>query len=134
MIRVPKVTKADTVFPTLRALGDAVPPLSAIPIEFRDDGPNRWCQLFTAVFYFGSQIKHERLALIPRHGVNAEDAWGALVVLARCFDIKHEHKEAAWAYLASQWFLDARWERKDTDKVFAFEDPELERDWLARNP
>lgn len=130
MISVPKVTDLDRAFPTSLPLN--LPLLGEIPDEYRTDrgAHTKWNRLFEAVFY-GSIIEWSTFGAIPHEGVVAADAWRVLEVLAGVFDIKHEHKEAAWAYLASQWFSDCRWQTK-TREVVPFEDAELEAAWVTR--
>lgn len=126
MIKVPTFSDAAIAFPTSGSFGTSIPRYKDIPEEFKRNFNLKWTRLFQDCF-FNRNMKHDRLGLLPRDGVVAKDAWTALCVLMGVRDIKHEHKEAAWAYLAAQWFVDCRWE---TDKLVPFDDAELEAGWV----
>lgn len=132
VITVPKLAQIDVAFPTIKSISFC-PAYSNIPVEFRSGETNRWCKFFTACFYFGKHLDTARLGLMPKEGVVAADAWQALQAVMGCYGLKHEHKTAAFAFLCSEWFLDVRWERKDTGEVVPFENDELERAWLQKN-
>jgi len=149
MIPVPQVADVDCAFPTLHPLEAT---LAQIPVEVFTRGrpgyrvthltaaemdastvrvvpTEKWDRLFAVIFYFSTRMNWERFGLLPKKDVNAADAWRALTVLIRVWDIKHERKEAAWAYLASQWFDDVRWEQLDGETV-TFNDVEFDAAWL----
>lgn len=137
MIPVPIVRDVDRAFPTTSALKGSIPGWDQIPEEFgtiKSFGRTRWNRLFNACFGMEPGMDWKRFGLLPNKekGVVAAEAWRALEVLIGARDIKHEHKEAAWAYLASQWFVDARWETASVVEPFA--DADLEEAWLQANP
>lgn len=136
MTPIPKVTDVDRAFPTSRALGASLPGFDVIPPEFgtlTSFGHTKWNRLFNAVFVHAGRMSWKRFGLLPKEGVVAADAWRALEVLLGVRDIKHEHKEAAWAFLASEWFADCRWEISGVGEV-PFDDAELDAAWCERNP
>jgi|GEM_PF-4501519 len=136
MIPVPEVTDVDRAFPTSRALGDSLPDFDVIPPTFgtlTSHGETKWNRLFNACFFRANLMRWKRLGMLPKEGVVAADAWRALEVLMGVRDIKHERKEAAWAFLASEWFVDCRWEITGLT-VVPFEDAELEAAWCEGNP
>jgi hypothetical protein len=84
-----------------------MPLYSEIPDEFKRHNGTVWNRLFSDMFYCGLT----NLEAKPKDGIDADKAWTHLRVISRSFEPKHEHKEAAFAYLASQWFESATWER-----------------------
>jgi len=83
-----------------------MPPYEAIPIEFkRWPGNTKWSRLTSDLFYFGVS----KLELLVREGVDEKAAMRTLRAILGSFEPKHEHKEAAVAYLMSLWFEDADW-------------------------
>jgi hypothetical protein len=80
---------------------DFMPAMDEIPDEFKHMSPNSWVQFQTDWFFKGLSVGVE---FYPREGVDAETAVAQLSAIQRSFAPKHEHKEAAVAYLASLWF------------------------------
>lgn len=82
------------------ALGDIsnLPPMSAIPDEFKRHGGNPWVELASRWFFSG-------LKQAPRfkEGIDGKAAMRALSACLRSFEPKHEHKTAGVAYLLSLW-------------------------------
>lgn len=48
----------------------------------------------------------------PRDGVNKDAAIRHIKSVLGSFEPKHEHKEAAVAYLIHEWFSDVKWKAK----------------------
>lgn len=66
-------------------------------------------RLFTDWFFFGL----ESVELPWREGIDPEMAGRHLHAVMRSFEPKHEHKEAAWAYLVDAWTDgEATWTKK----------------------
>jgi hypothetical protein len=80
-------------------LGELIPPLEVIP----DDYPHRqeWLQ-FQRKWFCGSLPTDCEMQ--PAAGVDPQVAGRHLAAIQRSFEPKHEHKEAAVAWLASRWF------------------------------
>lgn len=92
------------VFP-IRVL-ELMPAYVDIPKEFKTWPPhNRFGKFFSDMFYQGVTIKK----LTPKDGIDAKKAMRHLRTIAGSFEPKHEHKEAAFAYLMSLWFDDIEW-------------------------
>jgi hypothetical protein len=83
-----------------------MPRYEDIPADFRQFH-NKWVRFFSDMFYVGIKIKQ----LKPKDGIDAAKALRHLRTIAVSFEPKHEHKEAAVAYLASQWFDDIEYEK-----------------------
>ncbi len=97
-----EVTDAQVVFPA--DLGDLLPPWESIPENFRkhygDDESRPWREFQSKWFFSG----FDRSAITPRSDVDMDKALRHLKVIQGSFEPKHEHKEAAVAWLASRWF------------------------------
>jgi len=87
-----------------------MPPQSDIPDEFRFSIPakNKWNRLFNDWFFLGLTS----LELTPKEGVDQDKALRHIRAVMGSYEPKHEHKEAAVAYLFSEWFEDEKHETK----------------------
>ncbi len=102
MIKVPNLSDADVVFPA--NISQHIPSYEDIPSEFKGYN-NPYSKLFEDLFYHGLHSRE----LFPCEGVDEKVAWRALYALASSFDLKHEHKEAAFCFLANEWFCAIEW-------------------------
>lgn len=102
------IDRVDQAFPSdvLRLM----PPYEEIPEEFRRffQSGTKWNRLVSDCFFNGL----EELSLTPKAGIDPDVAWIHVQTILRSFQPKHEHKEAACAYLLSLWFDDAKWKRR----------------------
>ena len=92
------VTNVELCFPS--RVAHLMPPMAEIPLEFRRHNGTRWNVFFNTWFYSGASIK----GFIPKPGVDEKLAWRHIQTIAGSFEPRHEHKEAAIAYLLSLWF------------------------------
>lgn len=76
-----------------------------IPEQYRR-GHTKANQFFQAIFIGGAQ----NTQLIPKEGIDPKKAWRHLTCICRSYQPKHEHKEAAFAYLVDTWFDEFNWE------------------------
>lgn len=105
------MSETSTVFPIVEVtdidmafggdLSKLMPPYKDIPDEFKR-GTNKWNQLFNDMFFSG--LKY--IDLKPKDGIDKGKAWRHLRAFVGSCGPKHEHKEAAFAFLCSQWFTD----------------------------
>lgn len=93
------LTDMDVAFPA--RVKHLMPPMADIPAEFHN-GRGKWSKFQQDWFYSGLAT----LNLIPRDGIDLKIALRHLKAIQGSFEPKHEHKEAAVAYLASLWFTD----------------------------
>lgn len=91
------VSESQIAFPT-EAL-KLMPPYNEIPDEFTR-GRGTWVEFQQDWFYKGLR----GATFMPRGGIDKKTALRHLQYIQGSFDPKHEHKEAAVAYLASLWF------------------------------
>lgn len=71
-----------------------------IPREFTMGGQNTWAKFQATWFFHG--IKG--LSVEPKEGIDAAKALKHLACIQGTYELKHEHKTAFVAYLASLWF------------------------------
>lgn len=102
MYPIANVDDATVVFPA--SVRHLMPPQVDIPDEFKGMGRTRWNKLFNDWFFFGL----ESLELTPREGVDKSKALRHIRAVMGSFEPKHEHKEAAVAYLLNEWFTDEK--------------------------
>jgi hypothetical protein len=84
--------------------------VKALPREFWHTEVMRgWAKLQSDWFFSGLAY----LALVPREGVNESAALAHLNRIQGCWDIGHEEKVAAVAYLLNNWFRAATWKANE---------------------
>lgn len=76
-----------------------MPPMRDIPDDYKRSY-NPYCRAVNQWFFRGLQ----KSALRVKDGIDQEQAFRHLTTIMRSFEPAHEHKEAAVAYLMSQWF------------------------------
>jgi hypothetical protein len=74
-------------------------------LEALPDQGQKWID-FQRTWFFSGLAETTKLHL--REGIDGEEAMRHLKVIQGSFAPKHEHKEAAVAYLASLWFDDVK--------------------------
>lgn len=104
MYPIAELTGIDAAFGP-RNLKAIMPAMEAIPDEFKRRN-TEWNKLVSAWFFCGLKS----LELTPKEGVDQSKALLHVKAIMVSFEPKHEHKEAACAYLLSQWFTDPKWE------------------------
>lgn len=104
MMKPKPVSGVDMAFGP-KDVNSMMPKYSDIPDEFKS-GHTKWNSFFNDMFY--KVIKS--YSATPKDGIDKADALRHFSAVARSFEPKHEHKEAACAYLLSLWFDDITWE------------------------
>src|SRR5579871_382448 len=107
MLEIKDVDGVTAVFGAQR-LGDLIPKWEAIPKEFKD-GNTKWNKLFHVWFFEGLEKGAE---FKPKAGVDKTKALRHVRAVMGSFEPRHEHKEAAVAYMMSEWFEDVVYEVK----------------------
>jgi len=82
-----------------RDLNKLMPAMQDIPRDYPDR--HKWTRFFSQVFTNGAP---KGTKMFPREGVDTGKALRHLRAIMVSYQPKHEHKEAACAYLLSQWF------------------------------
>lgn len=93
-----EISAALRAFPA--SVRDLMPAYDAIPEEFKGGGTD-WNKFISSWFFTGWPQDRQ---LIMRDDVNGELAYLHISTILRSFEPKHEHKEAACAWLLSRWF------------------------------
>ena len=82
-------------------ISSLMPSMDEIPEEFHTTTfDNEWNKWQTQWFFNGLKESPE-----PKDGIDQKQAMRHLATIQGSFEPKHEHKEAAVAYLASLWFV-----------------------------
>lgn len=98
----------DLAFGAASKITEMLPPVEDIPEEIAHAEQEWYGKLFGDLFYSGV----ENLQLHPKEGIDPKQAWDHLTCIMGSFAPKHEYKEAAWFFLANEWFNNATWNRK----------------------
>ena len=82
---------------------EMVPPYALIPSPYRAEfGEGKpWVELTDQLFFRGNG---QHVSYSMKEGINSQLAFVNLRVILSSFELKHEHKIAAAAYLMSRWF------------------------------
>jgi hypothetical protein len=88
-----------------------MPPYESIPESYKM-GDGWGAKLFRDMFYFGLKT----VSFVPKEGIDSKTAFRNIRAVCGSFEPKHEHKEAAVAYMFELWFESAKWERGEPTK------------------
>lgn len=88
----------DVLFVFPGSVSHLMPPMAEIPPEFKEFY-NPWARVASKWFALGLKG-----TLVPKEGIDKKAALRHLATVLRSFEPRHEHKEAAVAYLLSLWF------------------------------
>lgn len=80
-----------------------LPKWDEIPKDFQRHHGTKWNKIQSRWFFMGLP---EGTDFKPKAGIDANRALRHLATIQRSFEPKHEHKEAAVAWLMSLWFAD----------------------------
>lgn len=80
-----------------------MPAEDEIPAEFKNLS-NKWNRIFNHL-YFKNALS---VKFSPKAGVDEIKALRQIRAIMRSYEPSHEHKEAAVAFLLSEWFTDVR--------------------------
>ena len=97
-----------------------LPPMKDIPEDFQRETKTsqKWYKFQSDWFFWGI----EAIKMDPHEGIDSKASWNHLAAINGSFEPKHEHKEAAVAWLASLWFKDVqyvkgRWPESTIDAI-----------------
>jgi len=104
MLSIPDVTRVDIAFGNISHM----PRYGEVPEEFKNRG-NAFVDAVSTWFFSGASRDGDALVIgknrfEPKDGVNADKALAAIRAVLGSFEPKHEHKEAACAFMLSEWF------------------------------
>jgi len=86
-----------------------LPDRSDIPKEFEFMGKTKWNKLFSDMFFSGLT----ELDIVPKEGIDANDALKCIRAHMGSWEPQQEHKEAGVAYMMSILLEDATWKVKE---------------------
>lgn len=96
-----KLSDVDIAFPA--SVCKLMPSYEAIPCEFKRDS-NPYVRFQQQWFFSG--LNRDQIPA-AKDGIDLNEALRHLEAIQRSFEPKHEHKQAAVAYLASLWLVTA---------------------------
>jgi hypothetical protein len=104
MLAIPELSAADVAFGNIKHM----PKYDSIPDEFKRHS-NPYVQAVSSWFFSGAQgrtngVVIDGVVFKAKLGVDATQALAAIKAVLGSFEPKHEHKEAACAFMLSEWF------------------------------
>lgn len=105
MFEIQEVSDIEMAFPG--SVSHLMPKREDIPDEFKEFRGTKWNGIFNDWFYSGLK----NMKATPRGGVDSEKALRHIKAIMGSWEPKHEHKEAAVAYLLSQWFEEITYDK-----------------------
>ncbi len=105
MLKIPELTNADVAFGEVKHM----PKMADIPEDFHRHHGTPYNDAVSHWFFAGARSDGQDLIVdgerfSPRPGVDGTKALAAIRAVLGSFAPKHEHKEAACAYMLSEWF------------------------------
>jgi hypothetical protein len=106
MLKVPEgLTVADVAFGNIKHM----PKYDTLPEDFKKHRGNEYCIAISHWFFKGAKkapngIEIDGVIFRARPGVDVGEALAAIKAVLGSFEPKHEHKEAACAFMLSEWF------------------------------
>ncbi len=96
----PKLDDVTVVFSGI----DHMPRYADVPDAFKSHNGNAYCK-FMSDWFFTGRTPEDMARLTTKDGVDRADALRAIKAILGSWAPKHEHKEAACAWLLSEWFV-----------------------------
>lgn len=105
MLAIPEIDNVDVVFGNIKHM----PRYDKIPDEFKRHNGNAYVTAVSKWFFKGAKAGPQGLVVdgikfTPKEGVDQTKALAAIKAVLGSWEPKHEHKEAACAFMLSEWF------------------------------
>jgi hypothetical protein len=105
MLAIPELTAADVAFGGIKHM----PKYETLPADFKRHNGNDYVKAVSAWFFDGAKPLPNGIAIdgkmfTAKAGVDPVKALRAIRAVLGSFEPKHEHKEAACAFMLSEWF------------------------------
>src|SRR6185437_15064291 len=105
MLAIPELSQADVAFGNIKHM----PRYETLPPDFKRHNGNDFVRAISTWFFKGAKGTPDGLIIdgmkfTTKAGVDRAKALGAIKAVLGSFEPKHEHKEAACAYMLSEWF------------------------------
>lgn len=104
MLTIPEMNGLDVAFGNISHM----PKYETVPDDFKR-GSNVYCRAISSWFFSGAKGTPDGLIIgdakfSAKPGVDRNKALAAIKAVLGSYEPKHEHKEAACAYMLSEWF------------------------------
>ena len=105
MMKIPELSSADVAFGNIKHM----PSYATLPEDFRRHNGNAYCEAISQWFFNGAKGAPNGLIIngvtfAAKPGVDANKALRAIKAVLGSYEPQHEHKEAACAFMLSEWF------------------------------
>lgn len=105
MLPIPDINRLDMAFGNIKHM----PKYDTLPDEFKRFHGNPFSEAVSSWFFSGAKaypngIEIDGVKFVAKDGVPAGNALAAIRAILGSFEPKHEHKQAACAYLLHEWF------------------------------
>lgn len=101
------IDDAFMAFPASLRVNGLIPLWEEIPVEFRSSNNLTTWNDFVSIWFFKGW-PGDLFEVYSRSDIDPELAMRHLTAILKSFEPKHEHKEAACAWLMSRWFADVQ--------------------------
>lgn len=108
MLAIPELDGPSVVFGDIKHM----PKYDTIPADFKRHNGNAYVKAVSSWFFSGGKRDGDAIIIdgvkfVPKAGVDSNKALRAIKAVLGSFEPKHEHKEAACAFMLSEWFEQA---------------------------
>jgi len=105
MLQIPELSAADVAFGNIAHM----PKFDTLPADFKRHNGNAYVEAVSNWFFRGAKVAPNGIIIndvkfTAKPGVDANKALRAIKAVLASFEPKHEHKEAACAFMLSEWF------------------------------
>jgi len=105
MLAIPEINRADIAFGNIKHM----PKYETLPADFKRHNGNDYVKAVSSWFFSGAKATPDGLIIdnmkfTAKPGVDRMKALAAIKAVLGSFEPKHEHKEAACAFMLSEWF------------------------------
>lgn len=105
MLAIPEISRVDIAFGNIKHM----PKYETLPDDFKRHNGNDYCRAVSKWFFSGASGTSDAFVIAdmkftPKAGVDGRKALAAIRAVLGSFEPKHEHKEAACAFMLSEWF------------------------------
>ena len=105
MLAIPELDRVSVAFGDIKHM----PKYETLPEEFRRHNGNDYCRAISSWFFSGAKgtadgLIIDNMKFTAKPGVDRAKALAAIKAVLGSFEPKHEHKEAACAFMLSEWF------------------------------
>lgn len=105
MLAIPELDRVDVAFGNIKHM----PKYETLPADFKRHNGNDYVKAVSSWFFSGAKPTPDGLIIdgmkfSAKPGVDRMKALAAIKAVLGSYEPKHEHKEAACAFMLSEWF------------------------------